>query len=238
MSFYVNHSQVADWSNTILANLRNLVTGIGPLYLLVVICLWFVAYGIRLRRRERIPVEEYTIFAFSIFILLGYLTTAGWYRYLFEAQALLLLFLPNALLVVTQTIIPFFSPKKFVVVAVVVLTLAGAYQVMFSSFVAESYHRNKTAFLESYFNNASSTTSFFIYNVPEIGIFIRGANYYQYFNPAAGWYVGNEQLSVIAEGKVDQIIIGTDTYTNMNRDSFFLYKVATTTHDYDILEKI
>jgi len=219
-----------------LRNVRGLFTGIGPLYLMGVVAVWVSAFVIRLRRRERISIEESIALIFSFLTIAAYLRTEGWYRYLFEAQVLSLLFFPNALLVVAQPIARFFNPKKAIVAVIIALTMLGAYQVMFSSFVAESYHRHKTAFLESYFASVSSTTSFFIYNVPEVAIFIHGTNYYQYIHPAGG-DIGKEQLAVIDEGKVDRIIVGTDTYAAMKDDPFPLYSVIQKMHDYTILEK-
>lgn len=236
LAFYVNPYQIADISHAIFANIAHLFTGVGPLYLVGVMSIWLYASWIRLRRREAIPIAEIIALGFSLLIIAAYLRTAGWYRYLFEAQALSLLFFPNALLTVLQATTLRVSAKKVVAAIIAVLTLLGAYQVMFSSFVAESYHRNKTAFLESYFSTVSPTTSFFFYNVPEAVIFIHGTNYYQYIEPAGG-NIGEEQLAVITAGKVDRIILGTDAYTNMGKNSFSLYKVATTTHDYSILEK-
>ena len=245
LSFYVNHYQVADWSSTILANLRNLVTDIGPLYLLAVLCIWLIAYCIRLRRRERIFVEEHMAFAFSIFTLLGYLTTAGWYRYLFEAQALSLIFLPNALSIVTQKIIQNNISKKLVIAVVALLSLLGAYQVMFSSFVAESYGRQQTAFWEEYFKTAPPSTSFFFYDVPEVAFFAQGQTYYQYLNPMdslnlniLGWDVGREQISIIARGDADVVILPPAIYEKKKSDLFSGYEIDRTIHNYDFLKKM
>lgn len=237
LSYYINPYQLTNLFGVILENIRRLFVGIGPLYLLVIIGIWISAFWIRLRKREKISAEEIIAFVFSLLIIAAYTRTAGWYRYLFEAQAVSLLFFPNALLVVASTVSRFISPKRVVVGLIATLTIFGAYQVMFSSFVAESYNQNKTAFLESYFASASSTASLFVYNVPEVPIFIRGNNYYQYFEPA-GWYIGREQLPVITEGKVDEIIVGTETYASMDKTIFRAYQVIQTTHDYTILKKI
>lgn len=237
LSYYANPYQLSDLSAVILENIRRLFTGIGPLYLLGVMGVWACSLWIRLRRRETIPIAEIIVLVFSLLSIGSYLRTAGWFRYLFEAQMLSLLFLPNALLIVAQSMVRFIDPKKVVAVGIIGIVLLGAYQVRFSSFVAESYDRDKTAFLESYFAAVPSTTSFFVYNVPEAAIFIRGSNYYQYID-AAGWYIGKERLATIEEGVVDRIILGTDAYANAGEDFFPLYKVAHTTHEYTILEKI
>jgi len=244
LSFYVNHYQVADWLSTILMNLRNLITGIGPLYLLAVFGIWLVAYGIRLRRYERIFVEEHMVLAFSIFTLLGYLTTAGWYRYLFEAQALALLFFPNALLIVVQTIVPSFKPKNLAAVAIALLTLVGAYQVMFSSFVAESYGRQQTMFWEEYFRTASSSTSFFFYDVPEVAFLAQHTMYYQYLNPydgidifVSGWDIGSTQVAILVQGGVDVVILPPVIYEKKKNVLFSMYEIDRTIHNYYFLKK-
>jgi 4-amino-4-deoxy-L-arabinose transferase-like glycosyltransferase len=241
LSYYANPYQLSSLLNVILENVRRLFVGIGPLYLLGILGTWLYAFWIRLRRRETIPVIEIIALIFSLLIVAAYLRTAGWYRYLFEAQVIALLFFPNALLVAVQSANRFINAKKVVAIVISALTIFGAYQVMFSSFVAESYHRDKTAFLESYFATVPSTTSFFIYNVPEVAIFIRGANYYQYidsYSGDAGWSIGREQLSVIEKGKVDRIIVGTDAYAKMEVGAFPRYAATKKTHDYTILEKI
>lgn len=240
LSYYANPYQLSDLFSVILENTRRLFTGIGPLYLVGIIAVWVCALFTRLRKREAISAEEIIALIFSLLIIAAYLRTAGWYRYLFEAQAVSLLFFPAALLTLMQFTAHVVNPKKAVVAVVVALTLLGAYQVMFKSFVAESYQRDKTAFLESYFAGVPSTTSFFLYNVTEIGIFIQGTNYYQYvdaYSGDAGWQIGKEQLPEITKGKVDKIILGTDAYASMLKDPFPLYTVGKTTHDYTILEK-
>lgn len=237
LSYYANPYQLTNLSGVILENILRLFTSIGPLYLMGVMGVWMYAFWIRLRKRETLSAAETISFVFSVLIIAAYTRTEGWYRYLFGAQAISLIFFPNALIVVSQSAARFISPKKIVTAIIVALTIFGAYQVMFNSFVAESYNRNKTAFLESYFADISPTTSFFVYNVPEVAIFIRGTNYYQYID-AAGWYIGKERLTAIEEGVVDRIILGTDAYTDAGKDSFPLYEVVRTTHDYAILEKI
>lgn len=237
MSYYVNPYQLTNLSEVIFENVRRLFTGIGPLYLVGIMGVWIYALWIRLREKETISSAEIISFVFSLLIIAAYTRTAGWYRYLFEAHVMSLLFFPNALLIAARSTARYVNPKKMVTVCIVVLVILGAYQVMFSSFVAESYNRNKTAFLKTYFASVPSTTSFFIYNVPEAAVFIHTTNYYQYFD-AAGWYIGKNQLSLINEGKVSRIILGADTYSKMNKDSFLLYKVVQTTHEYVFLEKI
>jgi 4-amino-4-deoxy-L-arabinose transferase-like glycosyltransferase len=236
LSYYANPYQLTDLFGVVIENIKRLFVGIGPLYLVVCMCVWIGALWMRWRDREKIQTEEIICVIFSVLIIAAYTRTPGWYRYLFEAQIISLLFFTYALFIVVKKWIHLVDPKKLVTVCVAVLSIFGAYQVMFSSFVAESYHRNKTAFLESYFAAVSSTTSFFFYNVPEAVIFSRNTNYYQYINPAGG-SIGEEQLSSITSGEVDRIILGTDEYTNSTKNAFMLYKVSTTTHDYTILER-
>jgi len=230
---YSNPYQIKDMLHVILVNISHLFTDIGPLYLTGMLCVWIVALWIRHKRQEKIPVEEIIVLIFSILTIVSYVRTAGWYRYLFEAQAMALIFFPNAFFIVMKFIIP--SAKKITISAVVILTVLGAYQILCDSFVAESYNSHKTAFLEEYFNTVSPATSFFFYNVPEATFFIRSANYFQYIDSGAGWPIGKEQLSAIDEGKVDKIILGTDAYMKMDAKSLSLYEVALKRHEYTIL---
>ncbi|MBI2025325.1 glycosyltransferase family 39 protein [Candidatus Kaiserbacteria bacterium] len=244
LSFYVNHYQITDWWSTIFANLRNLVTDIGPLYLLVVLSLWLVAYGIRLRRQERIPVEEHIVLAFSVITLLGYLTTAGWYRYLFEAQTLSLLFLPNTLALIARSVCNGRYLEKLAISVIVVLSLFGAYQVMFSSFVAESYGRRQTANWEEYFRTASPSASFFFYDAPEVAFFAQGTKYYQYLNPydgigifVPGWDIGSAQRSVLTQGNADVVILPPAIYEKEKDNLFSAYEIDRAIHNYFFLKK-
>ena len=236
LSYYVNPYQIPDIGRVIIANSLNLFTSVGPLYLMGIMGVWLGALWIRRHQREAISVEEIIAFVFSVLIIVAYTRTAGWYRYLFEAQAISLLFFPNALLVMARSMIHFINPKKLVTIIIGTLAVLGAYQVMFSSFVADSYQSSRTAFLEEYFAAVPSSTSFFFYNVPEVALFVHSSNYYQYFNPA-GWYIGKEQLSVIEKGEVDTIIIETGTFAAMSQNAFALYRVDRTTHRYIMLQK-
>lgn len=243
---YSNPYQIQNMLHTILVNIGHLFTDIGPLYLTVMMSVWIFALWIRHQSRERVPAEEFIVMVFSVLTIVSYLRTAGWYRYLFEAQALALVFFPGALFVTTGFISEKLmgSIKKFTqyipdtknlsVAVIVVLTVLGAYQVRFNSFVAESYGGNKTAFLEDYFANVPATTSYFFYDVPEVAFFDTSTNYYQYISPS-GWPIGEEQLAVIEKGVPDNIILKPQAYADMKDTLFISYEVEQTTRDYLIL---
>ncbi|MCX6787208.1 MAG: glycosyltransferase family 39 protein [Candidatus Kaiserbacteria bacterium] len=247
---YSNPYQIKDMLHVILINISHLFTDIGPLYLTIMLCIWAGALLIRYRKREKIPTEEIMVLIFSILSILSYVRTAGWYRYLFEAQALSLIFFPSALFVATtfasekicilmqRIVLHIPDAKKITIAVIIILTALGAYQILFNSFTAESYDSHKTAFLEMYFGNLSPSTTFFFYNVPETAFFMRGVNYYQFIDSGAGWPIGKEELTAIPEGKADEIILGTDAYAKIDADSFASYKVATKRHDYTILRKV
>jgi len=234
-SDYVNPYQIQDMFQIILINIGRLFTDAGPLYLTVILCIWAVALWIRQRRQEKIPTEEIIVLVFSLLTVASYVRTAGWYRYLFEAQALSLIFFPSALFIVAKSIIPNMG-KIIVSAAVIILTALGAYQILFNSFVAESYNSHKTAFLEKYFSTDPSSASFFFYDVPEVASFDHSGNYYQYISPS-GWPIGKEELVIIEKGIVDNIVARPNAYEGGKDTIFKLYTVEQTTHDYVFLKR-
>lgn|SRR3989344_2332303 len=232
---YANPYQITDMLHVILVNLGHLFTDVGTLYLTGIMFIWFLALGIRFKAKEKISAEEIMALVFSLLIIVAYTRTAGWYRYLFEAQAISLLFFPNALFTLFKRVhIP--QARKIVLATTLLLTFLGAYQVMFNSWVAESYNSHKSAFWQTYFNAMPTTTSLFFYDVPEVAFFSLSDNYYQYISPS-GWPIGKEQLVVLEKGEADIIIVRSDTYKSRRDTIFHSYQIDQTAYKYTILQK-
>lgn len=253
---YTNPYQIQGMFSIIVGNIARLFTGVGSLYLVVLMVIWIFALWIRVRKQTAVSSVEVIAFVFALLTIGNYARTTGWFRYLFEAQIVSLLFFPNAFRIVWESVsyrakmlIPklnhhIFSPTKTVFAAVILLTVLGGYQVLFSSFVAESYGSHRTAFWESYFNDASSSTSYFFYNTPEVALFMQNENYYQYLNPVAirglpgeGLPIGKEQLQVIQTGGADKIILRSTAYRDNDSTLFALYIVDQVAYQYTILKR-
>lgn len=252
---YANPYIAQNVSHIIVVNIARLFTDVGPLYLVGLMLIWTIAIVIRVRRRETISSEEVIALVFSFLTIAAYARTTGWFRYLFEAQMMSLIFFPNAFAILWKrvsgaalTCIPKLaarmpSARQAVLSLTVLLAVLGAYQVLFDSWVAGHYQSHKTAFLESYFRAASSTT-FFFYNTPEIAFFSRTANYYQYLNPyelrglpGEGWPIGKEQLTLIVRGEADPIVVKSSAYQNRKDTLFVRYEVGETVYEYSILRR-
>lgn len=106
---------------------------------------------------------------------------------------------------------------------------------MFSSFVAEAYKSDKTAFWENYFKNIPREQTVFFYNVPEVAALDFGGKYYQYISPA-GWQIGSSGLEAIDSGKVDSIILRTDAFEG-SEGKFSKYRSQVKAYKYTILIK-
>jgi len=181
-------------------------------------------------RNFRISFAETIAFFFFIIICVAYLRTPGWYRYFFQAQILGLIFLPIALYSIPHI-------KRIALWLVTILIIFNFYQLSFNSFVAEYYTSNRTAILEQHFNSYDTDISFFVYNAPEIVIFLPSRNYYQYMSPRKEQLIGSEQLEKIELGIPDIVIINTETYETMV-DEFAFYKSKDRISRYTILSKI
>ena len=251
---YANPYQIQDMLQIIWNNLWRLFADVGSLYLVVLIGIWVSALVIRIRTGMAISSVEVIAFVFALLTIGNYARTTGWYRYLFEAQIVSLLFLPNALSVMVgnisrraEMLVPKFgqyipSSSKVVFATVILLSVLGGYQTLFNSWVAEAYQSRRTAFWEAYFEEVSSATSFFFYNTPEVAFFSESRNYYQYLNPyeirgipGEGWPIGEEQLAALGAGIPDKVIVRSSAYKE--QELFKAYEVSQETYQYTILSK-
>lgn len=236
LGFYANPSEISDISGRVLVNLRGLIDGVGPTYLLMILLVWAVSVLIRRAKKENVFPSESVAFVFSILVFLAYLRTGGFYRYIFPAQIIGLIFLPNSL----YTCFDWFSDKikKYLIVIIITsLSIFGTYQLIFNSWVADFYESKKTAFWTNYFENFPTKTSLFFYNTPEVSLFDKSKNYYQYLVPFGGPF-GQENLAIIKSGKVDKIIIETDVFESKKELFLKKYRPERQVYKYTILEKV
>ncbi|MBI2618389.1 glycosyltransferase family 39 protein [Candidatus Kaiserbacteria bacterium] len=226
-AFYATPSGVGDALGLVVDNMFRLISEASPAFLLLVFLAWAFSVFIR---RLKISLAECTAFFFSFLILVAYLRTLGWYRYFFEAQILSLIFLPYALYSMTHT-------RRFAPLIITILIALNVYQLGFRSFTAEYYTSTATADIERYLSLYPINTSFFVYNAPEVVIFLPSGNYYQYIKPRPDQIIGEEQLGKIEAGVPDEIIIYSNTYEQI-KDEFVLYAPKDRIGRYTILKKI
>jgi len=243
ISYYANPYEVTDLTSVIFGNITRFVTELSPLYALCFFLVWAVSMYIRARViKKNISVTESIAIIFSLLVFVFYLRTPGWYRYFFPAVVMSIVYAPYAI----YTVVSYFKMRtgRFVgmgamtITASIILIVSALhlYQLGFDSWVAEHYDADKTATLTRYFEVYNPSTSFFIYDVPEVVLFLPSDNYYQYIQPHKEKAIGKEEIQKIYEGAVDEIIITATAYKE-KKDGFTLYKEKDRVDAYIILEK-
>jgi hypothetical protein len=165
----------------------------------------------------------------------------GWYKYFFSATCVSLIFLPGAVLTLWDALrgaLPFLRRLAWLPYAgFVCLILLQGYQLAFHSYVADYYASDRTEVLEAYFKTVDPSKTVFLYNDPEVAIFLPNpANLYQFVSPHPEQRFGAENLPLLLSGGVDLVVVDAKTYAS-DPSPFGTYRVATTTAHYDILEK-
>ena len=246
LAFYVNPQNVGSLSSTIMTNIGMFFGQIGSVYLLALLIIW--SFSIIIRTKEQKPgFEEITSFIFSLLVTAAFFRTSGYLRYLFPAQVLSIIYFPGSLYycfgfirakMERYSLIHKIFSRKSAIILVVILFIFGTYQLMFNSWVADSYGSRKTAFWYNYFSTLPTDEKIFFYDTPEVAMFIKNGNYYQYLDLSpAGLFVGKDNNSLIDEGGVDQVILKTDTFQN-NKDKWEThYRLEREAFKYTILVK-
>jgi hypothetical protein len=172
-------------------------------YALIVTALWVSSIGIRLWRRVPITLAEWTAALFCIAVFLAYLRTPGWYRYFFPAHTVAVLFVPLAVAALYEWALSLGLYGRLFIRAAgmlcAVLLTVHLYQLLFSSWVALSYSSTRS---EDFTHLMASLppTPIFLYDAPELVLFLSTHNYYQYLHPAHGSVViGKGQLARLAD---------------------------------------
>lgn len=243
LSFYANPYHETSLIHVLLANLRNIFTDLSTLYTMLILGVWSVALFLRLRSKDdahKASGEEIVAYVFSMLVFLAFLRIGYVYRYIFPAQVLALAFLwPSVDRIISKAAEMSRRPKAMRTIGIsltVIIGLLGLYQLMFSSWVADSYSSHKSAFWQDYFSQVPASTSVFFYDTPEVIPFIHGRNYYQSLLTPAGNPTGPEELAVIGAGGADLVIAVTDKYQPLKDSLFSKYLVAEEAYKYSILK--
>jgi len=241
-SFYSNPHELDNRWQIIIMNLSRFFTESTPLYFLALFLAFIASFFIRIKIKASILLAEYITLYFSIILFFAYLTTVGFYRYFLPAQILMLIFFPTAIFIFSQYIKDKINNSKLKQVkmgawAVLFLFLSiNIYGLLFNSWVVNNYTSKKSLILKNYFSNYSSRESLFLYNTPEIIVFLPHKNYYQYveFTPIVS--IGQEQLLKIKEGMPDEIITPRNMPDEKIKD-FSLYQIKDEIGGFAIWEK-
>lgn len=227
----------------LLQNMVKLFTEISPFYLFISCTIWMISLVHRTYVRINISVGEFQALVFTIFNIGIYLLSPGWYRYFFPAQVVILIFLPMAIKYLFDLcgsrIRLFARYGGFLSVSIVVLlTTIQTYQTVQSSFVASYYKSKRTEQTATAFGVLDTGSTYFVYNLPEVVIFLpHDTVYFQYMNSHPRYAIGRDQLVVLEKGIPDRVIINAGTY-NQNKDKLTHYVIQQQLTDrYMILAK-
>lgn len=206
-----------------------------PIYCLVLVLFWWAGSVIRERKGILISAAESIALIFSVLNLLSFLTTRGFYRYLFPVEVLALLFLPHALYSIIRLK---WDPRRafqYSIALLVVLIGMQSYQLFFHSWISESRISARAAILTQELGALSPRQSIFFYHVPEAIIFLPHNNYYQYLKFADTVERGKEFLPLLTQGKVDYLLV--DVRFSTSSPLLALYKEKSHFDKYTLYEK-
>lgn len=252
LHFYSNPYNIQQTASPIVTNFIRFFTESTPIYTLLAFLIWTVAITIKKFRKTSIPSTEILAYLLSLLIMISYLRMPeGWYRYLFPANILILMFLPHNIRIVIESAVSYLNRKcesiqKYERIDRRALLLSGVviscflafqtYHLLFNSWISNSSAGTDSATWGKYASSVNKEKSIFIYDAPEVVPFLKTDNYYQYFSGNGVWVAGTEYLNVLKEGKIDLTIIGT---RNIDAAKGFLdkYVKISAVGNYSVFEK-
>lgn len=215
LHYYINPYDVSAGA-TLVRNLRLFVTEAVPIYVAGMLTLWGISIGIRKKAEEPITTGEVTALVFCLCIVAAFLRLPGWYRYLFPATLMAMLFLPLAVTRVFTALsrgVRFLEHISWVPYAgLALLCLAQLYALVGHSYVAQYYGGHRTRDLTAYISALPGDASYFVYNSPEVVVLLPNRTYYQFIRPHPNQHIGEEELAVLARGGADFVILSTEAY--------------------------
>ncbi len=244
LAFYANPYDVQNLSALAWQNVIRFFTESTPIYTLGLLLMWGTSLIVRKCSKEDIMSAELAAFSFCLIVLLAYLRLPGWYRYIFPAATIALIFLPFALHRTYSFLrgrFPVLEKRTWVPTALLItLALFQLYQLSASSYVADYYEGHRTRDLAAALSALPSGASFFLYNVPEVAVVLPSKKYYQYLKPhetdEAEVY-GRDQLPLLVKGNVDYVIVG-HTFYDQHLETFSRYTLVQHANRYAILKRI
>lgn len=250
LSIYSNPYAVHDIYSLVIKNITRFFTETTPIYFLILFIIFTASIIIKIREKKKLSITELISFVFIILVFSAYFRTAGWYRYLFTANVLLLFFLPSAVHIIFDFLkVSLFKNLKFKLlvfykiipqVFLFALIFIQFYQLLFNSWVSTHYGSERTKDLNGYFNKRDNSKSIFVYRSPEIVPFLHNKNYYQYLRITDDLIIGESELNKINLAVPDEIIINGDEMEKANEkiNGIFLnYKEKDRVNKYLILER-
>ncbi|MBI5405865.1 glycosyltransferase family 39 protein [Candidatus Kaiserbacteria bacterium] len=235
---YGNPYVATHMATLVLQNALRFFTETTPLYTALLLGIWATALFVR-RRMTSISGAELLAFFFCLLIIASYLRLPGWYRYLFPATIIVLMFLPAAAHIVFRALQEKWMVLKnqtwLISVVLALLVCAQLYQTACSSYVAEYYRSTRTRDVTAALIALPRTASIFLYNVPELGVLLPTRQYYQYVELSPGVVLGADQLPLLVRGVPDLVVINASMYV-ASPSLFARYTLLKTVDRYDLLK--
>ncbi len=242
LAYYANPYSLGNMGQLILQNMLRFFTESTPIYTLFLMLVWTLALWIR-RKKEEISSAELTAFFFCLFVLAAYMRLPGWYRYLFPALTVALIFLPASAIAVFSYLQEKLSNKISLTrfawlpyAGIILLVCLQTYQTAADSYVAGYYTSTNVAHLSAVLQPLGPQASFFLYNVPQVAVLLPSQKYYQYLPVTEHLIIGGDQLNALAKGVADFVIVDSDTY-RAHLELYTRYHQYKTVDRYEILQR-
>lgn len=249
LHFYRNPYLLSDIWSVIVGNIVRFFSEGTPLYVAGLLAVWmiFLAWrGMDRSSEQRIPSPvETCALLFVILVLLAYLRTPGFYRYFFLANMVVLLAFPLALEKIIGRILHHFpawkaGPTSRDLGTIACLLLVGfqAWQLFNRSYIITTYSSTQTAQLEQYFGSTFDRNRHaFLYDVPELGIFLPTQHYSQWIEVSGGGlFAVGYPLEDAINARIDTILLNEKRFHD-EESKFTDYRVAAQVTRYIILER-
>ena len=211
LQYYANPYGISNLTAEMMTNFLRFFHESSPLYFAAMMLVWLFSVYARKKMGRSISLVETITVSFAILVSVAYLRTAGWYRYFFVAEVPALAFLPMAIassLEYLKTKWKWLGSSRapWLTIIVVLLVMIQSYQLLFTSWVAVHNSSTITADVTAFFAKLPQNTTVYLYNVPELALFVPGQRYYQYLAPTDSLKFGSDTFSVIGSGTPDMLI--------------------------------
>lgn len=240
LQFYSNPAGYANSAGHIVPNLERFVHETSPLYFLLLMLAWLASALLRLYRKEKISMAETIALIYALLVWAAFLRTQGYYRYFFPAEILAVIFLPSSLwaLIHNVRIFKSITYKRAVFGAALLLVCAvQAYPLFFSSWTATHADNNTAHEYSAFFSSVPTSTVFYVYDIPEMILFLPSQNYYQYFAPTQQFLFGTDTLPTLERGTPDLLVTTGEHWQALASTTFSRYEVLKMIGDITIGER-
>jgi len=241
ISYYSNPYEVMDMWVNIIHNISLFFTDTTPIFSMMLLVIWAGVLILRYKKGEKIVFTESVAFVFSLLILLAFLRMEAFYRYIFPATIIVFIFFPYSGLYLFNRVQEYLPTQRWLScippILLAALVIFDAYQLGFSSFIANYYENHQTRDVGMYFASFDKDKKVFVYDAPELVIYLPSRNYHQYIYPHQNANYGGEQLSILEKGEADIVILSADRYKT-DTTNFPKYNFKAKVRGYVVLEKL